>query len=44
MLLDRPVQRHLREAMFFLVWSAPPGVQLETLVRLFGAASRPSGG
>jgi alkylation response protein AidB-like acyl-CoA dehydrogenase len=44
MLLDRPVQRYLREAMFFLVWSAPPGVQLETLVRLFGAASRPSGG
>ncbi len=33
-LLDRPVQRHVREALFFLVWSAPAGVQLETLVRL----------
>lgn len=35
-LMDRPVQRHFREAMFFLVWSAPAGVQLETLVRLMG--------
>lgn len=31
---SRPVQRHVREALFFLVWSAPAGVQLETLVRL----------
>jgi butyryl-CoA dehydrogenase len=35
-LLDRPIQRHVREALFFLVWSAPAGVQLETLVRLMG--------
>ncbi len=33
-LLDRPVQRHVREAMFFLVWSAPEAVQTGTLARL----------
>lgn len=30
----RPVQRHVREAMFFLVWSATGQTQLETLARL----------
>jgi len=35
-LLDRPIQRHVREALFFLVWSAPTAVQLETLTRLIG--------
>lgn len=35
-LLDQPIQRHVREALFFLVWSAPASVQLETLVRLMG--------
>ncbi|MCB9849671.1 MAG: acyl-CoA/acyl-ACP dehydrogenase [Phycisphaerales bacterium] len=33
-LMERSIQRHVREALFFLVWSAPVGVQLETLVRL----------
>jgi len=33
-LLSQPIQRHVREALFFLVWSAPAAVQLETLVRL----------
>ncbi|MCA9249862.1 MAG: acyl-CoA/acyl-ACP dehydrogenase [Phycisphaerales bacterium] len=33
-LLDRPVQRHVREALFFLVWSAPQDVQTGTLARL----------
>ncbi len=33
-LLDRPVQRHVREALFFLVWSAPQAVQTGTLERL----------
>ena len=32
----RPVQRHFREALFFLVWSAPASVQLESLIRLIG--------
>lgn len=35
-LRSKPVERHFREAMFFLVWSAPASVQLETLVRLMG--------
>jgi alkylation response protein AidB-like acyl-CoA dehydrogenase len=35
-LLERPIQQHVREALFFLVWSAPASVQLETLVRLMG--------
>jgi hypothetical protein len=33
-LMDRPVQRHVREALFFLVWSAPEVVQTGTLARL----------
>ncbi len=33
-LTDRPVQRHVREALFFLVWSAPEAVQSGTLARL----------
>ncbi|GJM24848.1 MAG: hypothetical protein DHS20C16_12630 [Phycisphaerae bacterium] len=33
-LMDRPIQRHVREALFFLVWSAPEVVQTGTLKRL----------
>ncbi|NOX58525.1 MAG: acyl-CoA/acyl-ACP dehydrogenase [Planctomycetes bacterium] len=33
-LMDRPVQRHVREGLFFLVWSAPQAVQTGTLSRL----------
>ncbi|HRX85072.1 MAG TPA: acyl-CoA dehydrogenase family protein [Phycisphaerae bacterium] len=40
-LLSRPIQRHVREALFFLVWSAPAAVQLETLVRLMDALEVP---
>lgn len=33
-LRNRGVQRHVREALFFLVWSATPETQSETLARL----------
>lgn len=33
-LRSRSVQRHVREALFFLVWSATPDTQSETLARL----------
>ncbi len=48
-LAHKPLQRQAREALFFLVWSTPASVQLETLVRLFPTADsgplepRPSG-
>jgi len=38
-LSSHPAQRLVREAMFFLVWSAPDPVRLGTLKRLWGAAS-----
>jgi len=38
-LSTRPAQRHVREAMFFLVWSATGQTQLETLTRLMGPLS-----
>jgi hypothetical protein len=38
-LLSRPTQRLVREAAFFLVWSAAPAVQLETLCRIWDAPS-----
>lgn len=38
-LSSRPAQRHVREAMFFLVWSATGQTQLETLTRLMGPLS-----
>jgi hypothetical protein len=44
MLLDNPVQRHFREAMFFLVWSAPAGVQIDTLAHLFAPPADTSPG
>jgi hypothetical protein len=34
-LSSHPVQRLVREAMFFLVWSAPTHVQLGTLRRIW---------
>lgn len=36
-------QRLLREAMFFLVWSAPTGVQAETIARLWQTGETPAG-
>ncbi len=38
-LSTRPTQRLLREAAFFLVWSAAPAVQMETLCRIWDAPS-----
>lgn len=38
-LQSRPIQRHVREALFFLVWSATGQTQLETLTRLMGPLS-----
>ena len=38
-LADRPAARLLREAMFFLVWSAPPAVQTGTLRALWDGYS-----
>lgn len=35
-LADHPAQRLAREALFFMVWSAPQPVQLATLRRLWG--------
>ena len=37
-LLDRPIQRHVREALFFLVWSSPVDVQRDTLSRILGVS------
>lgn len=37
------VQRLVREAMFFLVWSAPDEIRVETLVRVAGTAQSPTG-
>ncbi len=39
-LLTRPAQRLLREAAFFLVWSAAPAVRMETLCRIWDAPSQ----
>ncbi len=36
-LLSQPTQRLVREAAFFLVWSAAPAVQVETLHRIWDA-------
>jgi len=36
-LSDRPSERLLREAMFFLVWSAPPAVQMGTLRHIWNS-------
>ena len=41
---DHPVQQLVREAMFFLVWSAPAQVQLGTLGSIWNQTSDPQGG
>ena len=38
-LANRPAERLLREAVFFLVWSAPPAVQTGTLRALWNGYS-----
>ncbi|MDP6444822.1 MAG: acyl-CoA dehydrogenase family protein [Pirellulaceae bacterium] len=42
-LSTRPTQRLLRESAFFLVWSAAPPVQLETLHRIWDAPANSNG-
>lgn len=37
-----PVERLVREAMFFLVWSAPDKIRVETLAQLFGTGGTPA--
>lgn len=39
-LTSHPIQRLVREAMFFLVWSAPPGVQVGTLQRTWAGLQK----
>jgi len=39
----KAAQRLLREAMFFLVWSAPTGVQAETIARLWQTGESTTG-